>query len=387
MPDCMDMYRKKILITATDLMTVQFLLPHIRNLAAHGYVVTVACSDVGGRLEEVRKALQDTVNGICQVRLHRNPANPENLLGLADMCRLLDRTHYDIIWTNEPVMGVMTRLAAAKTRRNGTTVVYMVHGFHFFKGAPRLYWMTFYPVETLMSRFTDVIVTMNREDRQRARYMHAGEVRYQHGIGVNTDRLAPGTEPADIRGTIGIPEDSFLLLSVGELNENKNHQTVIRALALVNNPEIHYCICGKGALLGKLQDLAEEMGLKEHVHFLGYRTDIVDIYRQSDVFCLPSRREGLALSAMEAMYCGLPLIQSDRRDSRDYMRNGRGGFLVEANDIGGYAEAIATLYEDPTLRRNMGRYNRKAVEPYCLKNVKKEILNLFDSLSRGKETP
>lgn len=381
----MNMDKKKILVTATDLMTVQFLLPHIRNLAAHGYAVTVACSDVGGRLEEVRNALQDIVDGICQVRLHRNPANPENLLGLADMCRLLDRTHYDIIWTNEPVMGVMTRLAAAKTRRKGTTVVYMVHGFHFFKGAPRLYWMTFYPVETVMSRFADVIVTMNREDRQRARNMHAGEVRYQHGIGVNTDRLAPGPAPADIRGAIGIPRDSFLLLSVGELNENKNHQAVIRALARVNNPEIHYCICGKGALLGKLQDLAEELGLKDNVHFLGYRKDIVDIYRQSDVFCLPSRREGLSLSAMEAMYCGLPLIQSDRRDSRDYMRNGRGGFLVEANDIGGYAEAIAALQADPARRRSMGSYNRKAVEPYCLENVKKEILDLFDSLSRGKE--
>ena len=379
------MRKKRILVTSTDLMMVQFLLPHIKNLAEHGYSVGIACSEVGGRMKEVREALQGTAACIHQVRLHRNPADPENLLGLKDMCQILNASSYDIIWTNEPVMGVMTRLAAAKARRNGTIVVYMVHGFHFFKGAPFLYWMSFYPVETVMSFFADVIVTMNKEDRKRAQRMHARQVRYLHGIGVNTARLTESPVPVDIRLEAGMPEDSFMVLSVGELNENKNHQAVIRAIGLTGDPQIHYCICGKGDLQEKLKALAAGLGLEDRIHLLGYRTDIVDIYRQADVFCLPSRREGLSLSAMEAMYCGLPLIQSDRRDSRDYMGNGKAGFLVKADDVQGYAEAIRRLKEDPELRRRMGSRNRRAVRPYCLENVKQEVLDLFDSLRERKD--
>ena len=162
---------KRMLITSTDLMMIQFLVPHVKNLAEHGWNIDVACSVVGNRIDEVRDTLKKYAK-VHVVRLHRSPLNPENLKGYRDMKKIIASDQWDVIWTNEPVMGVVTRLAARHDRRKGTKLVYIVHGFHFYKGAPKMNWLVYYPIERWMSRFTDVIVTINKEDYGRAKSFH-----------------------------------------------------------------------------------------------------------------------------------------------------------------------------------------------------------------------
>ena len=365
---------KKILITCTDMMMIQFLVPHVRNLAENGFEVEIACSVVGDRIGDVRSALSGTVKAIHTLRLERSPVSPRNILGYGDMKRLLARNHYDIIWTNEPVMGVVTRLAANRYRKRGTKVVYMCHGFHFFKGADIGSWMVFYPIERLLSRCCDMIVTINREDEARAKTFHCPRVEYIHGIGVNTERLHKRNEQSNIRAELGLAETDFLLLSVGELNENKNHQVILRALAELRDENIHYLLCGKGELLDRLKALATQLGISEQVHFLGYRNDVVDICAQADVFAFPSRREGLGLAPLEAMYCGLPLVASDTRGIQDYTFEGKSGFLRSSEDVVGFAEAIRKLKEKPSLRECCGARNRETVKAFCLDQVKEELL-------------
>lgn len=371
---------KKILITSTDMMMIQFLVPHVRNLSEHGFRVEIACSEVGGRMDDVRSALSGTVAAIHTVRLERSPTVLRNLAGYQDMKRLLKENHYDIIWTNEPVMGVVTRLAARKARKTGTKVVYMCHGFHFFKGASKKNWLVFYPVERLMANLCDVIVTINREDEARAKSFHAGRVAYIHGIGVNTQRLRKFDERSNIRTELHLTEKDFLVLSVGELNENKNHQVVLRALARLRDDGIHYIICGKGELSERLQTMVRELKLEANVHFLGYRKDVADICLQADVFAFPTRREGLGLAALEAMYCGLPVIASNTRGIRDYMVDGKSGFLRDSEDAAGFADAIRILKEDTALRKRCGAYNMETVKAFCLEPVKDEVLALFTSI-------
>lgn len=371
---------KRILITSTDLMMVQFLLPHVMNFSENGYDVEIACSDVGGRMDEIRQKLDGVVKKIHVVRLHRSPVSLDNLNGYKDMKKVIDSGQYDVIWTNEPVMGVVTRLAAKKARKNGTKVLYMVHGFHFFDGAPKLNWMVYYPIEKLMASKSDVICTVNREDYKRAKTFHVDRVEYIHGIGINTARLTLGENRNDIRAELGLKEDDFFVLSVGELNENKNQKTIIRAIAEIGDRDIHYVLCGKGDQLENLQKLVKELGLEKQVHFLGYRKDVVDICSQADVYVMPSFREGLPVASLEAMYCGLPLATSNIRGLSDVMENGVSGYMNKPDDVHGFAEGIIKLKAEPEKRVQMGRRNQETVKPYCIENTKIEVLKLIESL-------
>lgn len=368
---------KSILITSTDLMMIQFLVPHVIHLSENGYKVEIACSDVGGRMDEVREKLKGYVEKIHVVRLERSPISPKNLLGYQDMKKVIEQERYDIIWTNEPVMGVVTRLAAIKARKKGTKVLYMVHGFHFYKGAPKKYWLVFYPIEKIMAKFADLIVTVNKEDYARAKTF-AKNVKYIHGIGINTERLTLVENQNNIRQELGLDENAFLVLSVGELNTNKNQKTIIEAIRQLNDSEIHYILCGKGDELENLQKFVEKYKLEQNVHFLGYRTDVVDMCSQSDVYVMPSHREGLPVASLEAMYCGLPLVTSNIRGLVDVMKDGESGYLAKPDDVQCFAKAIAKLKHSPELRKQMGENNKITVEPYCIENTKEEVIRVLE---------
>ena len=374
---------KRILITSTDLMMVQFLVPHVINLSENGFHVEIACSNVGGRVEEIRSKLRNYVKKIHIVRLKRSPIAPINFLGYQDMKQIINSGHFNLIWTNEPVMGVVTRLAARAARKNGTKVMYMTHGFHFFKGAPKKNWLIFYNIEHWASRLCDVITTINREDYKRAKKMHAPIVRCIHGIGINPERLSKVDNRSDIRQELRLNKDAFLCISVGELNENKNHQVVIKALGELKDPDIHYIICGKGDQLENLKNLAKEQGVQNNIHFLGYRMDVLDICSQSDLFVFPSHREGLPIAPLEAMYCGLPLITSNIRGLVDYMKEGKTGYLTDPDDVNSFASNIRKLKDDPRLREEIGNNNKTAVLPFLLDNSKIEVLNLIGDILKG----
>ena len=368
---------KRILITSTDLMMIQFLVPHVQNLAEHGYEVEIACSEVGGRMNEVREKLKDYTRAIHTVRLVRSPASLTNLKGYQDMKQVINTGKYDIIWTNEPVMGVVTRLAARAARKSGTKVLYMVHGFHFYKGAPLVNWMVYYPVERWASRFCDEIITINKEDYGRAKRFHAREVRYIHGIGVDTARLKKKELQTDIRAELGLNDDEFIVVSAGELNKNKNHKVIIKAIRQLQDKSIKYILCGKGTMKRPLEQMAKKYRITEQIFFLGYRKDVVDICSQSDVFAFPSYREGLGLASLEAMYSGLPLVASQIRGVEDYVEDRKSGCLCSPDDSRAFARAIRRLKDDEDFRSRCGEYNRKAVIPYCLDNVKEEIIRIL----------
>lgn len=371
---------KRLLITSTDLMMVQFLVPHVIHLSKNGFDVEIACSDVGNRMDEVHEKLKDSVKVIHVVQLVRSPTSLTNIKGYSDMRKVVENGNYDIIWTNEPVMGVVTRLAARGARKRGTKVLYMVHGFHFYKGAPKAYWLTFFFIEKAMAHHADVICTVNQEDYNRAKSFNVQRVEYIHGIGINTERLTPSVDRNDIRAEIGLSPEDFIILSVGELNRNKNQKTIIRAMQRLKDPQIHYVLCGKGDQLKALQQQTAEAGLTERVHFFGYRKDVVDICSQADVFVMPSYREGLPVASLEAMYCGLPVIVSNIRGLTDVVEDGKSGYLCAPDDDKAFAEAIQKLKTHPELRRKISHFNKEKVLPYCVDNTVMEAKNILQNL-------
>ena len=237
-------------------------------------------------------------------------------------------------------------MACKKLRKTGVKVFYTAHGFHFYKGAPLKNWLIFYPIEKFCSRFTDTLITINSEDYELAKKkMKAKCIEYVPGVGVDVDKFKNAVvDKAAKRRELGIPENAFLLLSVGELNENKNHQIVIHELVQLRNSNIHYLIAGEGPLHDDLIKLSEDLDVKQQVHVVGFRNDVEQLYKTADVNVFPSIREGFGLAAIEGMAAGLPLICSDNRGTREFAEDGVNAIVCKTIDD--YKDAISRLCAD-----------------------------------------
>lgn len=308
---------KILYVTTISLTMNSFFKPHIEMLVQEGHQVDIACNYRDLALDDLYNVLGCTA---YQIDFSRSPLSLDNIKAYGQLKKIMEKGDYDIVHCHTPNASVITRLVCRKFRKkNGLKVFYTAHGFHFYKGSPKLNWMIYYPIEKFCSRFTDKLITINQEDYKLAKdKFKAKEVHYVPGVGIDLSKFENVQVDRNAkRREIGVPEDSFLLLSVGELNENKNHQIIIKALAKLNNPKIHYAIAGVGDKREYLIDLANELGISEQVHLLGYRKDIPELNYSADVFCFPSIREGLGLAAIEAMACGLPVIVAKNRGTVD----------------------------------------------------------------------
>ena len=176
---------------------------------------------------------------------------------------------------------------------------------------------------------------------------------------------------------IGIPIGATLLISVGELNENKNNQVIIKALGKIKNENLHYILCGVGNKESELKALANEENIADNVHFLGYRIDIKELMNTSDIFVMPSFREGLSRSIMEAMASGLPCIASRIRGNADLLEDEEGGFLVPVDDIDVIAEKLKSLSLDEDLQKKMSEQNLVRILDFDIEKVKEIISRIY----------
>ena len=362
---------KRILITSTDIMMYLFLLPHIKYLVGSNYHVDIACSSPFGYKDEgYEEYLRNNIpegSKYFQLSAERSPfALRSNIKGCRELREIIEKGSYDAVWTNEPVMGVITRLAASKQRKKGLKMLYLAHGYHFFKGAPIGNWL-FYPVEKFMARYCDMMVMINWEDYSFTQKYFRRPVKHINGIGLDVDKYKDASVDYKIkRSELNVGVDDVLILSVGELIPRKNHESIIKAIASINDPKIKYIICGIGPRLDFLQKLSKKLKIENRVQFIGQRYDIGEILKVSDIFTHPSKREGLGIAPIEAMAAKLPIITSSVQGLKDFSINGKTGYCIGPNDISGYEEAIKKLLSNPDLRKSMGEYNMKAVEKYSI---------------------
>lgn len=317
---------KILYVTTISLTMNSFFKPHIEMLVREGNHVDIACNFNDLAADKLYAELGCNA---YQIDFSRSPLSPDNIKAYKQLKKVVEDGNYDIVHCHTPNAAAITRLVCKKFRKTtDLKVFYTAHGFHFYKGAPKLNWMIYYPIEKFCSKYTDKLLTINQEDFDLAKTkFNAKEICYVPGVGIDLSRFENiDTDREEKRREIGVPTDSFLLLSVGELNENKNHQVVIRALAKLNNPDIHYAIAGVGDKKDYLLNLASELGVSKQFHLLGYRKDIPQLYAATDIFCFPSIREGLSASLMEAMASGLPVVCSSIRGNVDLI-NEKNGFL------------------------------------------------------------
>ena len=350
--------KKRMLVTAPDSMIRAFLKPHIEALINDGWEIDIACSDYIGGGDTLRNIFNENIK-FYTVGLARSPFKVcRNLKGLREVKAIVDSGNYDVIWTHGPVMSVVTRIAAREARRQGSKVWYLAHGFHFFSGAPLINWILYYPIEYIMSRYVDMLMTINEED-----YVDFYK---------------------KLRKSIGISDDDVMILSVGELKIHKNQKVIIKAIAKCNLDNQHYVVCGKGPDKTKLELLASSLNIRQKVHFVGFRKDIPDLCRVADIFVHPSVREGLGIAPLEAMASGLPLISSTVGGIKDYAHDGETGFCLSPYDVDGFAKALMILSSDKSLRRTFGEHNAKVAMRYDIECAKTVILSTARELLNEK---
>ena len=325
-----------------------------------------------------------------QIDIEKSPAKiNKNIKAIKQLIKIIDENDIDIVHCHNPMGGVAARIAARAGKRK-PKVIYTAHGFHFYKGAPMMNWLLFYTAERFLARYTDIIVTINREDYIRAkkfRLKKNGEVYLIHSVGVDKEKFAPRPELRETkRAELGIPADAFHIVTAAELNENKNQKLVIEAVAALKNKSkidadkaynIYYTICGKGPNEDKLRELIKAYGLENNVSLLGYRTDMDEILQTADVFAFPSIREGLGVAAIEALMCNVPLIAADNRGTREYVSDGNNGIVCRYDAVDEFEEAIELLYRNTAYRKRMADRCRESVKKFTIEEVEKTMTKVY----------
>lgn len=376
--------RKKILMIATvPSMIGQFNMGNIQLLQEMGYVVEVGCNfeDTSAwdkkRIKKFIGELKQK-NVIChQLDFTRNATDIiAHLKVYRHLVSIISENEYSFLHCHTPIASVIGRIAAHKYKLK---VIYTAHGFHFFKGAPIKNWILYYPVEKFLSRWTDVLITINKEDYERAKKkFHAKRVEYIPGVGIDINRFEQCDERKVDRELLGIPEDAIILLSVGELNNNKNQEVVIKALAEIGSTNIYYILCGQGDKREYLESLTVNLGIRERVLFQGFCEDIVGYYKISDIFVFPSKREGLPVALMEAMICGLPCVVSNVRGNRDLIQNGQNGYICKHNMKREYKKWIELLSEKENKRTYFGMQAVESIKNYSKEVVIKKMEKIYE---------
>lgn len=390
--------KKMLMMATTAAMIEQFNKNNILILLDMGYEVHVAGNFEKGnpisqeRLEAFKKWLEERKCKWFNIPSTRKPTDYNNIRAYKQVVSLIKQYNYNFIHCHTPIGSVIARCAAHKTH---TPIIYTAHGFHFYKGAPIKNWLIYYPVEKFFSRWTDLLILITKEDYERAKSFKAGKVVYVPGVGIDLDEFNKEknnkgdcsnearesqvdlSKEHGIRSEFGIPTDAKLLLSVGEVNKNKNHKLGIEALARLKDKNVYYVICGRGNMMDAYKILTQKLGISDRVIFAGYRTDVIKFYNEADVFLFPSLREGLSVAVMEAMAMGVPVICNDIRGNIDLIEDKVSGLLIN-NQIDELVKAIQELISNDELRDKIICEGRKKVKHFGIKNVSNMMRKVYE---------
>ena len=366
--------RKKVLFVTTIASSVWFSESFLKWFKEQGWEVHYASLGGTGK---------DYIDTEYNVPFSRSPFKLSNICAYRQMKQIIEKEKYDIIHCHTPVAGVVTRLAARKARKKCTKVIYTAHGFHFYEGAPLKNWLLYYPAEKLMARYTDCLITINSEDYEIAkRKFRANRIYKVNGVGVDMDKFSPvnASEKADLRERYGYNDDDFILIYAAEFNPDKNHRFVIEAMPQLSSvvPAIKVLFCGIGKLQNDMIALSQKLGVQNHIDFLGFRDDMPELYRLSDVLVSPSVREGLGINVIEGAASGLPLVLVENRGHNEIIEDGINGILIRANDVTGFIKAIVGLHSNHDYRHEMGSCSIKSVEKYSIVSAVPMVTEIYE---------
>lgn len=375
---------KKVLFVATVVKKHinVFHLPYLKWFKENGYETHVCAANDFENKEDLFIPYCDKYH---ELPFERSPFKMKNFDLYKQLRKIIFENNYDIIHCHTPMGGVLTRLAARRSRESGTKVIYTAHGFHFYKGAPLKNWLTYYLVEKWLSKHTDCLITINSEDYEIAmEKFKAKTVKLINGVGINIKEFSPPTQEYKIklRYENGFKDNEFLLIYVGELSYRKHQDFLIKTVQQIADklPDIKLLLVGSGQFINEYKQLVDSLGIEDKVNFLGFRNDINKLMSLSDMAVSSSRQEGLPVNIMEAMATGLPVIVTNCRGNRDLIVGGDNGEIVEIGDIEGFTNAIEKLYKSRSIRNKYSQNNLESIKQYSLEKVLEEMGKVYSNL-------
>jgi glycosyltransferase EpsD len=376
---------KKVLYCATvDYHFKAFHLPYMQWFKEQSFEVHVAAKG------SIKLPFCDKK---YDIPIERSPFKFRNLIAYKKLKEIINENNYDIIHVHTPMAGVVARLAAKGARKKGTKVIYTAHGFHFYKGASLLNWISYYPIERWLSNYTDTLITITSEDYKLAvkHKFKAGKIERVHGVGVDRIRFRPvsDSEIVKLRDKHGYKKEDFLLYYIAELNKNKNQELLLKSVAKAREkiPNIKLVLAGNGILADHYKSMAKWLGIEAYVDFLGFRKDVDEIAQMSDIAVASSLREGLPVNIMEAMACGKPVIAADNRGHRELIMNNHNGFIVDCHDENSFERKLYDLYYSEQLRSYFGKNAVIEARLYDISNVQKEMAEIYsNAITSGGKT-
>ena len=365
---------KKILYVTTIATSINaFLVPHIKYLIDEGYEVDVATNiDVEINEELIKKGVR-----IFNIPFQRNPLSLKNKDAYKEIQKLYQKEKYDIVHVHTPVASFVTRLAL-KNEKN-LKIVYTCHGFHFYKGGSPINWLLFYPLEKIAAKWTDTLVTINSEDYEIAKgftLRNNGQVFKMHGVGIEKEKyVIENFDKSEYRKKLGLNDDDFVILVLAELNKNKNHIQLIKAMNLLKDkyPNIKAIFAGTGPLEDDIKKQIKENELEDKISLLGWRNDVKELINSSDLVGLFSKREGLGKCLLEAMICGKCVIATNTRGPRELIEQDINGFMFGIDDIETTAKSIENICSNLDTRNKFEKNVIDIANRYLLDNVLDEL--------------
>lgn len=345
-------------------MAIRFLLlGQLLHLKAIGYEVTAICSS-GPWISEIEAA------GISveTAPLARSISPLTDLIGLYRLIALFRKQKYDLVHTHTPKANILGRLAARLARI--PFVVATEHGF-FFYGKRGLSFYLHTWLARLGARLSDRVLVINQEDLDIAQtwgICRAEQVVYiKGGVGVDTDYFFPRqADSTEIRKSLGLSTNGPVVGIVGRLTLEKGHGDFFRAAASIKDswPDAQFLVVGQADVVEQdlIESLSDQAGVRQNTFFMGWRTDLPTLYTAMDVLVLPSYREGLPVTLMEAAAMGLPAVATDIRGCREVIVDTETGLLIPLGDWQALARAIIWLLNSPEERKRMGQSARHRAE-------------------------
>lgn len=382
-----------LILTTTSDFLEKFQIENVKILRDMGYCIHYASNTLKAQgifdEEEVR-SMDVRVHSIA---IERSPYMFRyNYKALKEIIEIVKENNIKVIHCHTPVGGLLGRLAGAYFKARGLKIIYTAHGFHFYKGAPLLNNTMYYFVEKMMAHFTDVLIVINEEDYKKACKLHlrkGGKVYHIPSVGLDREKFKPMSEEEkkEKRKDLGIAENEFFLVSVGELNENKNHVVVLKMLAKLKKQyrdiKIKYGICGDGFYRERMEHWIAQANLTNEVTIYGFKKHVVDIVGCADAMIFPSKREGLGMAALEALSMGIPVLASDNRGTREYMKEGENGYICKYDDVSGFLRGIRKIQRQTMdEKEQMAKRCRASVERFDKKYSNKIMREIYEEVDK-----